>query len=84
MTENTDRDVEKSYPLADFVAKLRRFADALEAGERFDIQIDGERISVRPMSSVMIKPGCRHRALGKMRILNIAIPRFDPADEWFD
>ena len=46
MTENTDRDVEKSYPLADFVAKLRRFADALEAGERFDIQIDGERISV--------------------------------------
>jgi amphi-Trp domain-containing protein len=46
VTENTDRDVEKSYPLADFVAKLRRFADALEAGERFDIQIDGERISV--------------------------------------
>jgi len=42
----TDRDVEKSYPLADFVAKLRRFADALEAGERFDIQIDGERIRV--------------------------------------
>ncbi len=46
MTEKTDRDVEKSYPLAEFVSKLRRFADALEAGERFDIQIDGERIRV--------------------------------------
>lgn len=49
-----------------------------------EMELDGERISVRPMSSVMIKPGCRHRALGQMRILNIAIPRFDPADEWFD
>jgi amphi-Trp domain-containing protein len=46
VTEMTDRDVEKTYPLADFVAKLRRFADALEAGERFDIRIDGERIRV--------------------------------------
>ena len=46
MTENTDRDVEKSYPLADFVAELRRFADALEAGEGLEIEIDGERISV--------------------------------------
>ena len=48
-----------------------------------EIELDGERIPVRPMSSVMIKPGCRHRALGKLKILNIAIPKFDPADEWF-
>jgi len=26
------RDTEKDYPLPDFVAKLRRLADALEAG----------------------------------------------------
>ena len=49
-----------------------------------EMELDGERIPVRPMSSVMIKPGCRHRAIGKLKILNIAIPKFDPADEWFD
>lgn len=41
-----ERDVEKGYPKADFVAKLRRLADAIENGERFDIQIAGERIYV--------------------------------------
>ncbi|HEX5778768.1 MAG TPA: amphi-Trp domain-containing protein [Xanthobacteraceae bacterium] len=40
------RDVEKNYPLPDFVAKLRRLVDALEAGERFEIQIAGERVQV--------------------------------------
>ena len=40
------RDVEKTYPLPEFVDKLRRLADALEKGERFDIQIAGERIYV--------------------------------------
>ncbi|NOX42944.1 MAG: hypothetical protein GXP19_04305, partial [Gammaproteobacteria bacterium] len=29
-----------------FVAKLRRLADSLEQGERFEIQIAGERIYV--------------------------------------
>ena len=46
MTKKTDRDVEKSYPLADFIAKLRRLADALETGERFAIQVERERIFV--------------------------------------
>ena len=41
-----DRDIEKSYPLPDFIAKLRRLADALETGQRFEIQIANERISV--------------------------------------
>jgi amphi-Trp domain-containing protein len=41
-----DRDIEKDYPLPDLVAKLRRLADALESGQRFEIQIAGERISV--------------------------------------
>ena len=40
-----DRDIEKDYPLADFIAKLRRLADALESEQRFEIQIAGERIS---------------------------------------
>ena len=48
------------------------------------IELDGERRPVRPMTAVFIKPGCRHRAVGRMRIVNIPIPAFDPADEWFD
>ncbi|MGE8396027.1 MAG: amphi-Trp domain-containing protein [Comamonas sp.] len=41
-----DRDVEKAYPIHEFVAKLRRLADCLENGEQFEIQIAGERIYV--------------------------------------
>lgn len=46
MASRRQRDIEKSYPKADFVAKLRRLADAIENGKRFTIQIAGERISV--------------------------------------
>jgi mannose-6-phosphate isomerase-like protein (cupin superfamily) len=48
------------------------------------LELDGELVPVRPMTSVMIRPGCHHRAIGQLKILNIAIPKFDPADEWFD
>ncbi len=41
-----DRDIEKTYPLPDFIAKLRRLADDLEKGDQFEIQIAGERIYV--------------------------------------
>lgn len=34
------------YPLPDFIAKLRRLADALESGQQFEIMIAGERTSV--------------------------------------
>jgi amphi-Trp domain-containing protein len=40
------RDIEKVYSTAQFVAKLRRFADALEQGKRFRIQITGQRVYV--------------------------------------
>jgi mannose-6-phosphate isomerase-like protein (cupin superfamily) len=48
------------------------------------LDLDGELIPVKPMTSIFIKPGCRHRAIGKMKIINIPIPAFDPTDEWFD
>ena len=48
------------------------------------MELDGELIPVKPLTSIFIKPGCRHRAVGRMRIVNIPIPAFDPADEWFD
>jgi amphi-Trp domain-containing protein len=40
------RDIEKSYPLSDFIAKLRRLADALEAGQPFTIEVAGERLRI--------------------------------------
>lgn len=46
MGSRRKRDVEKPYPRNEFVAKLRRLADAIERGERFVIQIAGERIHV--------------------------------------
>lgn len=45
-SKRAERDVEKSYTRAQFVAKLRRFADSVESGEPFVIQIAGERIHV--------------------------------------
>lgn len=48
------------------------------------LELDGQRVPVRPMTSVMIRPGCRHRAVGQMRIINFCMPPFDPSDEWFD
>ena len=42
----SQRDVEKTYPNHEFVEKLRRLADAIENGEKFEIQIAGERIYV--------------------------------------
>ncbi|MEM6646452.1 MAG: amphi-Trp domain-containing protein [Bacteroidota bacterium] len=46
MADKPDRDIEKTYSTAEFVAKLRRLADALEQGKAFEIQIAGERIYV--------------------------------------
>ena len=46
MTTKAPRDIEKSYSTAEFVAKLRRLADALEHGDKFEIQIANERIYV--------------------------------------
>jgi len=48
------------------------------------LELDGQLIPVKPLTSIMIRPGCRHRAIGKLKLLNVPIPAFDPADEWFD
>lgn len=52
-------------------------------GEGF-LELDGERVPVRPLSAVLIRPGCRHRAVGRLRLLNIPVPPFDPLDEFTD
>lgn len=48
------------------------------------MELDGEMIPVKPMDTILIKPGCRHRAVGQMKIVNIPVPAFDPDDEHFD
>lgn len=48
------------------------------------MELDGEKIPVKPLTSILIRPGCRHRAIGKMKIINVPVPAFDPHDEWFD
>jgi mannose-6-phosphate isomerase-like protein (cupin superfamily) len=48
------------------------------------MELDGERIAVRPMMAIFIKPGCRHRAVGRMKIINVPVPAFDEGDEYED
>lgn len=56
----------------------------LECGVDARMELDGEEIPVRPLQAIVIPPGVRHRAVGRMRVLIIVLPEFDPADEWFD
>ncbi len=52
------------------------------------MEFDGELYAVQAGDSILIKPGCRHRAIPEpgtaLRVLNIPVPAFDPDDEWFD
>lgn len=50
-----ERDIEKVYSTSEFVAKLRRLADALETDSRFEIQIAGERIYVPARANFSIE-----------------------------
>ena len=49
-----------------------------------EMELDGDRVPIKPFTAIFIKPGCRHRAGGSMKIVNVSIPAFDPEDEWFD
>ena len=56
----------------------------LECDETAAMQLDGEVVHVRPGMCVLIRPGVRHRAIGRMTVLIVAMPKFDPEDEWLD
>lgn len=45
------------------------------------VELDGTREPVEPGTVVLIPPGTVHRALGKLQIINVVIPPFDPTDE---
>ncbi len=48
------------------------------------IELNGTLHPVKPMTAIYISPGCRHRAVGKLKILIVPVPAFDKEDEWFD
>jgi len=48
------------------------------------MELDGKLFPLKPMTAIYIRPGCRHRAIGKLKIINIPVPAFDESDEWFD
>ncbi|CAN5360269.1 hypothetical protein BH18ACI2_BH18ACI2_25940 [soil metagenome] len=50
-----DADVEKTYSTRETASKLRRLAEALEAGESFRIQIAGERVSIPADATIEIE-----------------------------
>jgi mannose-6-phosphate isomerase-like protein (cupin superfamily) len=56
----------------------------LECAAGAAIELNGERVPVGAGHAVMIPPGVRHRAIGRMTLLNVVVPPFDPTDEWFD
>ena len=56
----------------------------LECGPDAQMQLDDEQIPVRPGMCIMIRPGTRHRAVGRMKVLILVLPKFDETDEWFD
>jgi mannose-6-phosphate isomerase-like protein (cupin superfamily) len=45
------------------------------------MQLGDEIVPVRPGLAILIRPGTRHRAIGRMKVLIVAIPKFDSADE---
>ena len=56
----------------------------LECEPTARMQLDDQVIEVKPGMSVLIRPGVRHRAIGRMKVLIVVFPKFDPQDEWFD
>ena len=56
----------------------------LECEPDAQMQLNDEQLNLRPGMCILIRPGTRHRAIGKMKVLIVALPKFDPTDEWFD
>ena len=56
----------------------------LECQPDAQMELNNEVIPVKTGQSIVIPPGTWHRAIGQMKVLIIAIPKFDPTDEWFE
>lgn len=56
----------------------------LECESDAAIELNGEAVPVQPHTAIVIHPGTRHRAIGKMKVVIVASPKFDASDECFD
>lgn len=54
----------------------------LECQPGAQMQLGSDIIDVHPGMCVMIRPGTLHRAIGRMKVLILVLPKFDPQDEW--
>ena len=61
--------------------KMTEIYHVLEGKESLSLMMT--EIDLKPGITVMIKPGCIHRAVGNLKLINVPIPTFDPTDEWF-
>jgi len=73
------RDAQRHYH-----RKLTEVYYILECGPDAQMDLGGELISLHAGMAVLIPPGVRHRAVGQMKVVIVAHPKFDPADEWLD
>lgn len=53
----------------------------LDCGDGAQMELDGRLLPVRKGTCILIPPGVVHRAVGKMTVLIIVVPKFDPEDE---
>lgn len=67
---------------AHYHRRLTELYYILECDAGAALELDGQRISIRSGTCVLIPPGVVHRAIGRMTILNFVVPKFDPADEF--
>jgi len=53
----------------------------LDCAPDASLQLDEQILPVRPGMCVVIPPGVRHRGIGRLSLLIVVIPKFDPSDE---
>jgi mannose-6-phosphate isomerase-like protein (cupin superfamily) len=75
ISEDAKRHYHKTLTETYFILKCEKDAQ---------MELDGEVISIHERQCFVIPPGVRHRALGRMTVLIVVLPKFDPTDEWFD
>jgi len=62
----------------------RRLAETyyvLQCAPDAKMQLDDDLVPIRPGTCIFIPPGVRHRAVGRMTVLIVVVPKFDPEDE---
>ena len=53
----------------------------LQCDPHAKMQLDDDLVPVGPGTCIVIPPGVRHRGVGRMTVLIVVLPKFDPEDE---